>query len=175
MFDTMTMTKVIGGFCGALLIFLLVGWAGEELFHVGDSGHGDEHHYAYNIETGDDGHGDEAEEAGPDFATLLAEANAENGARVFRKCQACHSAEDGDNGTGPHLFGVVDRAIASVDGFNYSGTLAGMSSDAWTAENLSAFLESPRSYAPGTAMSFAGLGKIEDRVNLIAYLQTIGN
>ncbi|QBF33488.1 cytochrome c family protein [Thalassococcus sp. S3] len=166
MLDTMTFTKVAGGLCGALLVFLLGQWAAEELYHVG--GHGEQ---AYVIETGTEEVAEEVEEV--DFEVLLASAEADRGARLFRQCSACHKLEDGANGTGPHLYGVVGREKASVDGFGYSDTLAGMDG-AWTPENLSGFLESPRNYAPGTSMGYSGMRDIEDRANLIAYLGSIG-
>jgi cytochrome c len=172
MFDTMTMTKIVGGFCGAFLVFLLGGWAAESLYHIG-GGHGDEHAAAYPIEVDGDDHGGEVEE-GPDFATLLASADAERGERVFGKCKACHSVEEGAHGTGPSLFRIVDRDIAAIDGYAYSGTVAGLEGN-WTADELNAFLESPKGYAPGTKMTFNGLGKVEDRANLVAYLQTLTN
>lgn len=171
MFDTMTVTKIIGGFCGAFLIFLLGAWAAEELYHVGHGGHGEEHSEAYPIEVAESGDTGEVEE-GPDFATVLAEADPADGEGVFRKCVACHSVAPGENKTGPHLAAVVGRAIGSVDGFGYSGALADMEGD-WTPEALSDFLENPKGFAPGTAMSFAGLKKIDDRADLIAYLQTL--
>ena len=105
------------------------------------------------------------------MAALLAAADAAAGEKVFAKCKACHKL-DGGNGTGPHLDGVVNRAKASVEGFSYSDALTGMAGDSWTPENLYAFLENPKGYAPGTKMSFAGLPKSEDRANVIAYLAT---
>lgn len=169
MLDTMTMTKVVGAVCGALLIFLLGKWVGESLYSM-DGGHGGEEVAAYIIETGGDD--DAAEEPEVDFATLMASADAGAGEKVFGKCRACHKI-DGSNATGPHLDGVVGRAIDAVDGFNYSGALLQVG-DTWTPENLFHFLESPKSTAPGTAMSFAGLRKPDDRVNLIAYLDSLG-
>lgn len=72
---------------------------------------------------------------------------------------------------GPYLHGVVGRPIAAADGFSYSDALASLG-DAWTPENLSGFLENPRSWAPGTAMAYNGMSDVEDRANLIAYLET---
>ena len=37
------------------------------------------------------------------------------------------------------------------------------------------WLKSPREYAPGTKMTFAGLGNPVDRANLIAWLNTQGS
>lgn len=168
MLDTMTFTKAAGGLFGALLVFLLGSWAAEELYHV--EGHGEQ---AYVIDTGA---GEEIVEdvEAIDFATVYASAEADKGARLFRQCSACHKLEAGANGTGPYLHGVVGRAKAAVDGFNYSDTLASMGGE-WTPENLSGFLESPRNYAPGTSMGYSGMRDVEDRANLIAYLATITN
>jgi cytochrome c len=173
MFDTMTMTKVLGGFCGTLLVFLLGSWAAETIYHVG-GGHG-EQAQAYSIEVAeDDGAEEEAvEEEGPDFTEVFASADASAGESQWRACQACHALEPGQNMTGPTLYDVVGRDIASVEGFNYSGSLAEQA-EVWTPENLNAFLENPSGWAPGTAMSYAGMRRIEDRANLIAYLDTIG-
>lgn len=173
MFDTMTMTKVTGAFCGALLVFLLGGWAAELLYHNG-GGHGDHAEQAYTIDTGEDDHGADEEVMEVAFADIYAAANAGSGERLWRQCAACHKLEAGANGTGPYLHGVVDRAKGSVADFAYSDTLAGMEGT-WTPENLSDFLESPRSYAPGTKMAYNGMGDVEDRANLIAYLATITN
>jgi cytochrome c len=65
----------------------------------------------------------------------------------------------------------VGRDIAAADGFSYSDALASLD-QAWTPENLSGFLENPRGWAPGTAMAYNGMGDVEDRANLIAYLAT---
>ncbi len=167
MFDTMTFTKVAAGLCGTFLVFLLGGWAGELLYSTG-GGHGEGHEQAYVIDTGGDDSGEPEEQV--DFATLLASADAGKGERVFGKCKACHKL-DGSNGTGPHLDGVVGRAIGGVDGFAYSDPVAGHGGD-WTPENLDHWLENPKDFIAGNKMAFAGLKKAEDRANVIAYLQT---
>ena len=85
MFDTMTMTKAVGAICGSLLVFLLVGWAGNSLFTVGGAhkgGHeGEEIAQAYSIDTGTEEVPAEGAEEGPDFATLLASAEASSVAK----------------------------------------------------------------------------------------------
>ncbi|KUP91184.1 c-type cytochrome [Tritonibacter horizontis] len=166
MFDTMTLTKATAGFCGAFLVFLLGKWVAEELYHV--DAHGEA---SYVIEVADAGAASDEPEV--DFATLMAEANVDNGAKVFRKCSACHKV-NGEDGTGPHLDGVVGRGQGDVAGFGYSSTLASLDGT-WTPEELSAFLLKPSTYAPGTSMSFPGLKKVGDRVDLIAYLESVGN
>ncbi len=171
MFDTMTMTKIMGGLCGAFLIFLLGGWASETIYH-GGGGHGDDHAQGYMIAVAD-GDAPEAEaEPEVDFAVVMASADAAAGEGVWRNCRACHSTEEGKNSTGPSLYGVVGRPVDSISDFNYSGALE-LVADVWTPENMNGFLTSPSNFAPGTTMSFKGLSKVEDRANLIAYLDSI--
>lgn len=172
MFDTMTVTKAGGALCGAFLIFLLGKWAAESLYHTGVETHGGEEvAQAYTIDTGASTGGGEAAATGPDFATLYAAADPAAGEKVFSKCKACHKI-DGTNSTGPHLNDVVGRAIASVSDFSYSDALKGLGGN-WEPERMFDFLHSPKAYAPGTKMTFAGLPKPEDRVNLIAYLKSL--
>ncbi|MCY4180448.1 MAG: cytochrome c family protein [Litoreibacter sp.] len=175
MFDTMTFTKVLGAFCGTFLLYLLGGFAAEKIYHTGGGHgkHGEEHVQGYLIPV--EGGEEEAEpEPEIDFMEVLASADAGKGEGMFNKCKACHKLDDGANGVGPHLYSLVNREIGVVDGFGYSEVLA-TSGEAWTEENLNAFLENPKGWAPGTKMNFNGLRKIEDRANLIAYLQTIGS
>lgn len=168
--DTMTSTKILGAFCGAFLILLLGKWAAEVLYSTG-GGHGDHAQQAYVIDTGDDGAAEEEAE-GPTLEELIAAADLGKGEKTFGKCRACHKVEDGVNGTGPHLYGVVGRATGAVDGFGYSGAMAAVTPE-WSAEALDGFLTNPKKYAPGTKMSFAGLKKPADRANLIAWLDSL--
>jgi cytochrome c len=116
-----------------------------------------------------------AAEEGPALATLLAAGDATKGAAVFAKCAACHTIEQGGaDGIGPNLFGIVGKPIGKhAAGFAYSGDLAGKGGD-WTYENLDAWLTSPKAFAAGTKMTFAGLGNAEERANLILYLRENG-
>lgn len=172
MFDTMTMTKILGGFCGALLIYLLGGWAAESIYHRGTSSHDGDYAQGYKIEVAEADTG--AAEAEPEvpFEEVLAIASAEAGEGLWRNCRSCHAVEEGKNGTGPHLYGVVGRDVGSVSDYSYSGALVAVA-DVWTPENLNGFLEAPASWAPGTKMGYKGLKKVEDRANLIAYLDSL--
>lgn len=176
MFDTMTITKAAGALIGSLLFLLLMTWAASGIYYisVGSHGEGEEHAQAYTIPVEDAAGGEEAAaEEGPDFATVLASADAAAGEKVFGKCKACHKL-DGADGTGPHLNGVVGRAVASISGFSYSDAMVAHAGEApdWTPEALEHFLLNPKAAVKGTKMAFAGLPKVQDRANLIAYLET---
>ena len=122
MFDTMTITKVLGAVCGSLLIFLLGNWAAQALYHTGPEEGGEEMAQAYTVDTGAGEVAEGTTEEGPAFADVYAAADVVAGEKVFSKCKACHKV-DGENGTGPHLNGVVERAAGSVEGFAYSDAL----------------------------------------------------
>ena len=174
MFDTMTITKVMGAVCGALLVFMLGGWAAETIYHGGEGGHREDHEQGYKIEVAEAG-GDAAEPKEEiDFAVVMASASVDDGEGLWRNCRSCHALEAGNNGVGPSLYGVVNRAVGSEAGFGYSGALVAVA-DVWSPENLQAFLENPKGYAPGTAMGYNGMRKVEDRANLIAYLDILDN
>jgi len=123
--------------------------------------------------------GGEAAPAAVPIAQLLASADANAGATVFKKCQSCHSGEKGGpNKVGPDLWGVVDRPVASHEGFSYSAGMKEFSKDGsehWTFDNLNHFLTAPKAFVKGTAMGFAGLKNDTERANLIAYLRTLAD
>ena len=116
-----------------------------------------------------------AGDAGPDLGTLLAAADPAAGEKVFAKCVSCHTVEQGGaNGIGPNLYGVLGTPIGKhAAGFAYSSALAEHGGN-WDYQNMSDWLASPRGFAPGTKMSFAGLSSPEDRANVIAYLKANG-
>jgi cytochrome c len=164
--NTMEITKVVGGLAGSLLILLLLKMGAEAYYFPAEA----EGEQGYTIATADSG---PAEDVAPvPFSELLAAADAGKGGRIFNKCKACHSTDAGVVKVGPSLFGVVDRPQGAEEGFSYSSAVAGLGGT-WTPENLNTFLTKPSDYAPGTAMSFAGLPKEKDRANVIAYLATL--
>lgn len=129
----------------------------------------------YAIE-GVEAEGDGAAAAGPGLNTLLASADVAAGEKVFAKCAACHTANSGGaNGIGPNLFGTVGEGVGTGHGgFAFSEALKSKGGT-WTFEQLDHWLKSPREFAPGTKMTFAGLGNPVDRANLIAWLNTQGS
>jgi cytochrome c len=109
------------------------------------------------------------------LAALLASGSAEHGKTLTKACQACHNLGEGEpNKIGPHLYGVLGRQIASVSDFSYSDALKKKEGD-WDYEKLNEFLTSPRDWAPGTKMTFAGLKKGQDRADVILYLRSLSD
>jgi len=168
--DSTELNKIAGGVIGALLVFLLLSFASGKIYGTRDSGHDGEEVLAFAVEIEDAAaaaDGDEKEELTIEIA--IASADPDAGKKAFNQCKACHQLVDGKNGVGPHLWGILGRDIASVDGFSYSGVLADKEGN-WDIAKLSAFIEKPSGWAPGTAMSFGGMRNVQMRANLIAYM-----
>lgn len=112
-----------------------------------------------------------SDEAAPDVALPAGYevADLKKGRRVFAKCRSCHVLNGSIHGVGPNLDGVFTRGIGEAEGFRFSKA-AQAAEFKWTPEKLDEWLQAPRTFLPGTTMSFAGLKKEEDRINLIAYI-----
>lgn len=107
-------------------------------------------------------------------ATSIDTALAERGAKVFRKCQACHKVGPGaKHGVGPQLNGVVDRHFGGVQGYKYSKDLLRLADEGrtWDFPTLDAYLIKPKDVIPKGKMAFAGLRKEDDRAAVIEYLK----
>lgn len=112
---------------------------------------------------------------GEDIATLLAAADAAAGQKEAKKCAACHTLDKGGkNKVGPNLWDVVDRQVGAAEGYKYSTALAHVGGT-WSYEKLDAFLTSPRDFANGTRMTFAGIKDGAERADLIAYLRSLSD
>src|SRR5215213_4154616 len=100
----------------------------------------------------------------------LAKADPAKGAQIFNKCAACHNAtKGGPNQLGPNLWGVLGEPVGQGHGFAFSDALA-KKGGTWNWDNLSQWLSSPKAFAPGTKMTFAGISNPQDRANVMAYL-----
>ena len=109
------------------------------------------------------------------FEEELVLASVESGLKLSKKCTACHSLKSGGpNGVGPTLWNIVNAPKANIDNYSYSSALLSIGGS-WTVQDLNMWLKSPKKYAPGNKMSFAGLRKIKDRADLIAFLNSISD
>jgi cytochrome c len=129
----------------------------------------------YDIAVKEEGTGGQKETKPADhpIGDLLASASVEHGAQVAKQCQICHNLQEGQGPkTGPDLYNVVGRPVASVAGFNYSAALKAKGGT-WTFDALNKWLTDPRGDVPGTAMTFAGLPNEKQRADLIAFLDTL--
>ena len=95
---------------------------------------------------------------------------------MARRCAACHDFQQGGpNKVGPNLWGVVNRPIASHEGFSYSPALTAFADGGkvWDYAQIDAFITNPKGRVPGTKMTFAGLKKDAERAAVLAYLRTL--
>jgi cytochrome c len=111
-----------------------------------------------------------AEDKTVDIAALMALGDVNAGEKIFKKCAACHSINQGGaNKIGPALYNVVGRKIGGVADYKYSKAFVEYGKE-WNFEELNGFLIKPSKWIKGTKMAFAGLRKEEDRASVIKYL-----
>ena len=111
----------------------------------------------------------ESSESG-DIMALFASVNAADGAKIFKKCAACHSiAQGGANKIGPALWGVIGRKAGGVTDYKYSKAMAAYGKS-WSFEEMNGFLIKPKDWIKGTKMSFAGLKNAKERAAVILYM-----
>ena len=165
------MNKIIVSIVLAILVILGINKISDVIFYVEKP-----EKSAYQVASGaSDADATSAEESSVasesgDIMALFASASAAEGAKVFKKCAACHSiAEGGANKIGPALWGVIGRKAGSVPDYKYSKALAAHSKN-WSFEEMNGFLIKPKEWIKGTKMSFAGLKNAKDRAAVILYM-----
>ena len=169
--DSFEWNKIIGAVLGTAIFIFVVRVVAENIYEPEKPA---KPGYAVEgvVETPAGGAAAPVEEAAPDWGTVLAKADVAAGKTISTKCEQCHDLSAAKTTKiGPPLFGVVERARASIAGFAYSGAMKSKPGN-WTYDDLFKFTKSPGAFFPGTKMSFAGLSKSDDRVNLIAFLRT---
>jgi cytochrome c len=169
--DDLGLNKIFGAILATAL--LIVGLKqGAEMFYAPHKV--DKPGYVIAVQdTGGDA-GAPVADTPPDWGTVLPAADVTAGQAVSTKCASCHTFTNGGaNGTGPNNWGVVGRKPGSHPGFAYSAAMTdfGSKTPAWDYDHLYMFLANPGAYIAGTKMSFVGLKKPEDRINLIAWLR----
>ncbi len=178
--NSILFNKIAGATLGTIFVVLGLSFLSEMIF---TSHPPEKPGFAIEVE-GDDG-GEEAaatEEAEETpsiepVAGLLADADIDAGKKLSKKCAACHTFDKGGKKkVGPNLYGIVDRTVATGEGFGYSAALEEWGDGkSWTYAELNGFLEKPKKYVKGTSMGFAGLKKTEDRAAMIAYLRMLAD
>lgn len=164
-------------FAAAVLLALLVIFGTKAMSNILFKAHKPEKPgYAVEVADAPDQGADKAAE-GPQepFANVLAKASAEKGKSGAKKCAACHTFDKGGaNKIGPNLYGILDRALGTVDGFAYSADLKAKGGT-WDYEALNQFLANPKAFISGTKMAFAGVKKDNQRADIILYLREQGD
>lgn len=173
--DSFELNKMAGAFLATVFVLFSLTILSEAIFH-----HEVPETPGYLIEaaesTGGDAGAAAAADAGPaSIMDMMASADAAAGEKVFKKCAACHTIDNGGaNKVGPNLYGVLNRPVASHEGFSYSAAMTEFAHGGevkWDYEHLNRFIAEPKKYIKGTAMGFAGLKKVDDRANLVAYMR----
>ena len=106
--------------------------------------------------------------------SAFAAGDAKKGKKVFNKCKACHTVKAGKNKVGPPLWDIVGRTKATAEGYKYSDSLKAIGGE-WTYDALNAWLFSPKDFAKGNKMKYAGMKKTEDRANMIGFLRSLAD
>ncbi|MVA98271.1 c-type cytochrome [Nitratireductor sp. CAU 1489] len=174
--DSFELNKLLGGLLGAVFVVFTIGIVSDSIFA---SPAPESAGYAIEAAEEEGGGGGPATPEVEPIAVRLASADVGAGETVFKKCAACHTVDNGGaNKVGPNLWDIVDRPLASHEGFSYSGAMkefAQGGSVVWDYQHLDDFLASPKGLVKGTAMGFAGIKKPDQRADLIAYLHTLSD
>jgi cytochrome c len=169
--NSFELNKILGALLGACLVLVAMHIAAGEIF-TPEKPAKPGYEIAVKEEHPAGGAANAAPPAVP-IETLLASASADRGADVAKQCQACHNFQQGAGPKiGPDLYNIIGRKIASAQGFNYSAALKSKNGN-WDFQTLNTWLTKPNSFAPGTAMTFAGISNDKQRADVIAYLDTL--
>jgi cytochrome c len=170
--NSFELNKVLGAVLATCLILLALNIGANALFaSVKPAKPG------YQIAVKEESAGGKPAAAAPEepIEALLAKASIEKGQAAAKQCGACHTFEKGGpNRVGPNLYGIVGSERGEGRGFNFSAAMKAKGGT-WTFDELNKFLTNPRGYIPGTAMTFAGLSRAEQRADVIDYLNSLSD
>tara|TARA_B100000029_G_scaffold198327_1_gene196401 strand:- start:576 stop:1124 length:549 start_codon:yes stop_codon:yes gene_type:complete len=172
--------KILCAILSAVLVLLLSSFIGDLLYHPDTKNK--KISYEIEVENSDDSiqinnENDKKETISEEeIEKLLVSANLENGEKFATKnCSACHSFTlPIKNKIGPSLATILDRKIGSIEGYKYSKFFTA-TNKTWSYENLYFFLKEPKTWAPGTKMSYRGITKQDDLINVLKYLAHTSN
>lgn len=172
--DPLFGNKVAGAILAALLLFFGLPQLASRLF--GEGHHGGEVAFAYPVDF-EFGAAPGGEAAAPvDLGTLLASANPKSGEQKAGICKSCHTFDKGGaDSTGPNLWGVVGRPVASHASFSakYTPALKAFGG-AWSYDRLDAFIHDSQALVKGTGM-VQRFPKAEQRADILAFLSTLSD
>ena len=163
--DSFEINKIFAAIIVTVLLVLGINKVSDVIFHVEKP-----NVEGYKVEVKVVSTSQTNEQSQVDISALLALGSVENGKKVFKKCAACHSInEGGGNKIGPKLWNVMFRPVGAVTDYKYSKALSSYGKE-WTWEEMNGFLIKPAKWIKGNKMGFAGLKKEEDRASVILYL-----
>jgi cytochrome c len=170
--NSFELNKVLGAILATCLILLALNIGANALFAPAKPAKP-----GYAIAVKEEAAGGKTAAAAPEepIEALLAKASVEKGQAAAKQCGACHTFEKGGpNRVGPNLYGIVGSERGEGRGFNFSAAMKSKGGT-WTFDELNKFLTNPRGYIPGTAMTFAGLSRPDQRADVIDYLNTLSD
>ena len=157
--------KLVAAILVTVLIVFGIGEISDIIFKVNKTGV-----IAYKVEEPARSSSEAKAESSVEISSFLSLGDVTHGAKVFKKCAACHSInKDGKNKIGPKLYNVVGKATGATSDYKYSKALISYSKT-WTFEELNGFLIKPAKWIKGNKMGFAGLKNDKDRASVILYL-----
>ncbi|MDC0215876.1 cytochrome c family protein [Candidatus Pelagibacter sp.] len=163
--DSFEINKIIAAVLVTVLLVFGIGKISDILFHVNKPDV-----KGYKVEINTKATNQINTESQVDISALLTLGNAEHGAKVFKKCAACHSVnKNGKNKIGPALWGVMMRPVGSIADYKYSKALSSYNKE-WSWEEMNGFLTKPSKWITGNKMGFAGLKSEKDRSSVMLYL-----
>ena len=163
--DSFEINKIIAAILITVLLIFGMNKISNVLFHVNKPDV-----KGYKVEINNTTTNQANTESQIDISALLALGNTDHGAKVFKKCAACHSVnQGGKNKIGPALWGVLIRPVGSITDYKYSKALSSYGKE-WSWKEMNGFLTKPAKWIRGNKMGFAGLKSEKDRASVMLYL-----